>query len=159
MGVHGHGCGALGGVKDVRGSASFEDCETVFRYLRCIRQGCVEAPVLWDEWCHPRVVESGREMDGQRLGSDDYRFSCMMWEENCWIFSYDWGNLKNMVNGITDELTAGNGAQTWVIVMDEYVQGRRRVDIGGGRQGERLGDAFRGSFWRVGVSVWEELEG
>ena len=34
-------------MQDVRGSASFENCETEFRYSRCIRQGGVEALVLW----------------------------------------------------------------------------------------------------------------
>ena len=33
--------------QDVRGSARFESCETEFRYSRCVRQGGVEAPVLW----------------------------------------------------------------------------------------------------------------
>ena len=47
-GVHGHLTAALlAEMQDVRGSASFENCETEFRYSRCIRQGGVEAPVLW----------------------------------------------------------------------------------------------------------------
>ena len=37
----------LAEMQDVRGSASFENCETELRYSRCIRQGDVEAPVLW----------------------------------------------------------------------------------------------------------------
>ena len=47
-GVHGHLTAALlAAMHDVRGSASFEKCKTEFRYSRCIRQGGVEAPVLW----------------------------------------------------------------------------------------------------------------
>ena len=47
-GVHGHPTAAvLAEMQDVRGSASFENSETEFRYSRCIRQGGVEAPVLW----------------------------------------------------------------------------------------------------------------
>ena len=47
-GVHGHLTAALlAEMQDVRGSASFENSETEFRYSRCIRQGGVEAPVLW----------------------------------------------------------------------------------------------------------------
>ena len=47
-GVHGHLTAALlAEMQDVRGSASFENSETEFRYSQCIRQGGVEAPVLW----------------------------------------------------------------------------------------------------------------
>ena len=31
-------------MKDLKGKASFESCETKFRYSRCIRHGIVEAP-------------------------------------------------------------------------------------------------------------------
>ena len=48
-GVHGHVAAALlKEMQDVRGSACFENCETEFRYSRCIRQGGAEAPVLWE---------------------------------------------------------------------------------------------------------------
>ena len=36
-------CGAVE-MRGLNGKASFEFCETEFRYLRCIRQGSVEAP-------------------------------------------------------------------------------------------------------------------
>ena len=48
-GVHGHLTAALlAEMQNVRGSASFENSETEFRYTRCIRQGVVKAPVPWD---------------------------------------------------------------------------------------------------------------
>ena len=50
-GIHGHVVAAsLAEMQDVRGLACFENSETEFRYSRCIRQGGVEAPVLWDVW-------------------------------------------------------------------------------------------------------------
>ena len=46
--VHGHLTVALlAEIQDVRGSASFQNIETDFSCSRCIRQGGVEAPVLW----------------------------------------------------------------------------------------------------------------
>ena len=46
-GTHGHVVAALlAEMQDVTGSARFENCETQFRYSKCIRQGGVEAPVL-----------------------------------------------------------------------------------------------------------------
>ena len=47
-GLHGHVAAALlAEMQHVPGSACFENCETEFRNTRCIRQGGVEAPVLW----------------------------------------------------------------------------------------------------------------
>ena len=37
----------LAEMQDMKGSACFENCEIEFRYAKCIRQGGVEAPVLW----------------------------------------------------------------------------------------------------------------
>ena len=36
-------------MKDLRGIASFEGCKTEVRYSTCIRQGSVEAPILWEK--------------------------------------------------------------------------------------------------------------
>ena len=58
----------LAEMQDVRGSASFENCGTEFQYFRCIRQGGVEAPVLWGAHCQIRAVEIGGEVASQRLG-------------------------------------------------------------------------------------------
>ena len=45
-GVHGHVAAALPAeMQDVRGSAYFENCETEFKYSRCIRQVDVDAPL------------------------------------------------------------------------------------------------------------------
>ena len=47
-------------MKDVGGSAWFEHCETEFCWPRGIRQGGVEAPVLW-------IVESRKDKEDQRM--------------------------------------------------------------------------------------------
>ena len=48
IGAHGHVVAALlAEMQDVKGSACLENCETEFRYSKCIRQGGLEAPVLW----------------------------------------------------------------------------------------------------------------
>ena len=58
-GVCGHVVVALLAVmQDVKGSACFENCETEFRYSRCIRQGSVEAPRAVGTRGQIRVVES-----------------------------------------------------------------------------------------------------
>ena len=38
----------LAEMQDVKGSARFENCDKEFGYSKCVRQGGVEAPVLWD---------------------------------------------------------------------------------------------------------------
>ena len=48
-GVQSHLTAALlAEMQDVPGSTCFENSEPEFRYLRGIRRGCVEAPVLWE---------------------------------------------------------------------------------------------------------------
>ena len=54
-------------MKDVKGSACFENCETELRSSMCIRQGGVEVSVLWSRVTKIRTVESRDEMEGQML--------------------------------------------------------------------------------------------
>ena len=69
-GVHGHVSAALlAEMQDVQGSTCFENCETEFRYSRCIRQGGLEAPVLRGRVAKQCVVESRGKMEGLRMGS------------------------------------------------------------------------------------------
>ena len=69
-GVHGHLTVALlAEMQDVRGSASFEDSETEFRYSRCIRQGGVEAPVLWERCSQVCAVEKLKKSGEPKVGS------------------------------------------------------------------------------------------
>ena len=58
----------LAEMQDMKGSACFENCETVFRYAKCIRQGGVEAPVLWERVAVYVLWKAERKMEGQRMG-------------------------------------------------------------------------------------------
>ena len=82
-------------MKDVRGSACFENCETEFSFLRRIRQGGIEAPVLWGRFAKHVLWKVEKEMEnngwsimfgGER--EDEHLFSGMMWVVNNWIFSH-----------------------------------------------------------------------
>ena len=67
--VHGHQTAALlAEMQDVRGSACFENSKTEFRYSRCIRQGCVEAPVPWGRVAQNVLWKAEEKWEGQRLG-------------------------------------------------------------------------------------------
>ena len=48
--------------------ACFEDCETEFRYSKCVRQGSVEAPVE-RRVTQTLVVGGGQGMEGQVVGN------------------------------------------------------------------------------------------
>ena len=64
--VHGHVAAALlAEIQGFQGSACFENCETQFS---CIRQGGVEAPVLWRRVAK-YVVESRGKVEGQKTGT------------------------------------------------------------------------------------------
>ena len=53
----------------VRGSACFENCETEFWYSKCVRQGRVEALVLWETCLYIASVEG----EGQEVGAVVWR--------------------------------------------------------------------------------------
>ena len=79
IGVSGHVVAAfLAEMQDVRGSACFENCETAFRYSRCIRQGGVEAVCCGGAWpnaCFGKPRKNGRPEGGnfpfERKHDDD----------------------------------------------------------------------------------------
>ena len=73
IGTHGHVVAAsLAQMQDVKGSACFENCETEFRYSKCMRQRGVEAPVLWGRvanYVHWKAEERWKARGGDcRLG-------------------------------------------------------------------------------------------
>ena len=111
-GVHGHLTAALlAGMQDVRGSASFENCATEFRYSRCVRQGGVEAPVLWEriaEYVLWKAEEKWRAkgwgLSFGRQHDNEHTLRGMMWADNYWLFSHSREELVCMVNDIIEEL-------------------------------------------------------
>ena len=89
-GVHGHLTAALlAEMQDVRGSASFENSETEFRYSRCIRQGGVEAPVLWERVAKSVLLKAeekwrakGGELPFGGQHDNEFVLRWMMWADN-----------------------------------------------------------------------------
>ena len=85
--MHGHLTAALlTEMQDVRGSPSFENSETEFRYSRSIRQGGVEAPMMWGRVakCVLCKAEEKWRAKGSRLScggqhDNDYTLRGMMW--------------------------------------------------------------------------------
>ena len=68
--THGHVVAALlAEMQDVKGSACFEHCETEFRYSKCIRQGGVEAPVLWGRVATYVLWKVEEKWKSQRMGT------------------------------------------------------------------------------------------
>ena len=62
-----------------------------------------------------------------------------------WILRDDREKLQSTVNDIINELMdVDMEAQAGVAVVGEYVQGRSRGNVEGGRQREELGDAVHG---------------
>ena len=96
-------------MKDVRGSACCENCETEFRFSRCIRQGGVEAPVLWGRvtkyvlWkAETKSKAKGWKVAFGGEGDNEYLLSGMMRADTHWLFCDDKGKLTWMVNDIIE---------------------------------------------------------
>ena len=97
-GDHGHVVAALlEEMQDVQGSASFENCETEFRYSRCIRQGGVE-PQYWGVAWPKKCLAFGGKYDIECMVRG------MMWARNYWLFSDSKDQLVCMVKNIIAEL-------------------------------------------------------
>ena len=101
----------LAEMQDVRGSASFENSETKFQYSWCIRQGGVEAPVLWGRVAKYVLWKAEEKWTPKGWGSSfggehdsEYTLRGVMWADNFWIFSEDREKLICMVNDIIEEL-------------------------------------------------------
>ena len=85
-------CGSsFEGKKDVRGCACFENCETEFRYSKCIREEGWRLQCVIAKSGQIRFVESLEERKARRWdfafggdGDDEYLFRGMMWAKSLW---------------------------------------------------------------------------
>ena len=106
MGTHGHVVAALlQEMKDVKGPACFENCETEFLYSQRMRQGSEEAPVLSEKWSN-MSCGSPRGSRRPRVGwvcSVEKEMMQIQWWADMRIFCDDQEKLTRMVNFI-DEL-------------------------------------------------------
>ena len=112
IGTHGHVVAALlAEMQNVRGLACFENCETDFCYSKCIRQGGVEASILWGrvvKYVLWKIEEKWKARGwGLSFGGEDdneYVLRSMMWADNYWLFCHDREVLVHMVNDVIEEL-------------------------------------------------------
>ena len=129
-GVHGHLTAALlAEMQDVQGSLCFENSETEFRCSRCIRQGGVEAPVLWGRVAKYVLWKAEEKVEGQRLElpfgeqrDNVYVLRGMMWADNYCLF---FDNRESDMHGDRHHRRAigsGYGAQARIVVVDKYSQ-------------------------------------
>ena len=99
-----------------------------------------------------RAVESRGKWKAKALGTwfgaegdDEYRFSSMMWADNCSIFSDDKEKLTSTAHDIIDELLdldmEPKGESLW---WTSTCKAEAGSDLGGGRQRQELEDAVRG---------------
>ena len=105
-GAHGHVAALLAEMQDVQGSACFENCDTEFGGSRCIRQGGVEAPVLWGRVAK-YVPWKPEEKWKARFGGEndnEYVLQGMVWADYCWLLCDNKEGLVSRVNEIIAEL-------------------------------------------------------
>ena len=123
-GVHGHLTAALlAEIQDVRGSASFENSETEFRYSRCIRQGGVEATVLWGrvaKYVQWKAKGWGLPFGGRH--DNEYVLRGMMLADSYWLFC---DNREIDMHGERRHgrvAGLGHGTQAGIAVVDWHAQ-------------------------------------
>ena len=156
----------------MKGSAWFENCETEFRYSKCIRQGGVEAPVLWGRWpstCFGKLKKDGKPEDGDcHLGGggggggesdNEYVLRSMMWADNNWLFCHSREILVHMVNGFVEELlnldrNPKPESLWWTSSYEE--EDKLTLQVGGGGKDWEL--PFREVFEGWVVSVFSVME-
>ena len=93
------------------GKAMFECVESSFAFNRCLRQGSVEAPRLWQKMATQILANVEEEWMEQRKGvlmnieaegevHQIYRF---MWADNFWIMSHSNKHLEQMLKDLIEE--------------------------------------------------------
>ena len=165
-------------MQNVRESACFENSETEFRYWRCIRQGGVEAPVLWGRVAKYVLWKAkfwGLPLRGQH--DNEYVLRGMTWADNYWLFCINRERLTCMVNDIIEELLdldmgpkpeslwwtnthkcedmttlrVGSRGNTWDLPFREVFEVlgcRCHLDVKGFQGAERTMCKGLGSWWR-----------
>ena len=88
----------------LEGKAMFECVESSFNFTRCLRQGNVEAPRLWQMMAAqlPATVEGKWKQKNLGLlldikGEKAHQICSFMWDDNFWIMSHSKGNLSRML--------------------------------------------------------------
>ena len=97
-------------MSGLSGKATFECVESNFNFNKCLRQGSVEAPRLWqkmasqilanveEEWMKKRKVIL-LDMEGERA----HQICSFVWADNFWIMSHSKENLEHMLRDLIEE--------------------------------------------------------
>ena len=101
----------LAEMQDVQGFVTFENCDTGFMHSKCIRQGGVEAPVLWSRvakyvlWkAEVKWKATGWGLTFGGENDNECVLRCMMWADNYWSFFDNKERLVCMVSDTIEEL-------------------------------------------------------
>ena len=116
-------------MSGLSGKAMFECVGSSFTFNRCLRQGSVEAPRLWqkvatqilanveEEWMKQR---KGVLMDIETEGGGEHQICSFMWTDNFWTMSHSKKHLEQMLKDPIEE--AGKADLEPKPVVDEHVR-------------------------------------
>ena len=92
------------------GKAMFECVESYFNSNRCLRQGSVEVPWLWQMMAvqlHASVKGKWTQKNMGLLldskGGKAHQICSFMWADNFWILSHSKSNLEQMLRNLMEE--------------------------------------------------------
>ena len=101
-------------MSGLEGKATFECVERSFNFNRCLRQGSVEAPRLWQMMAAQLLVSvegTWRQKNMGLLldfkGEKVHQICSFVWADNFWIMSHSKRNLEQMPRDLTEEAEVG----------------------------------------------------
>ena len=100
-------------MSGLEGKAMFECVESSFTFNRCLRQGSVDAPRLWQMMvaqllASVEAVETEKKKHGslvglQRRGEKAHQICSFMWTDNFWIVSHSKRNWEQLLRDLIEE--------------------------------------------------------
>ena len=92
------------------GLAMFECVESKFSFARCIRQGSVEAPRLWQKMAMQILANVEQGWKKKRVGvildlggERTHHICSFMWADNYWAMSHSMALLEQMLKDLIQE--------------------------------------------------------
>ena len=97
-------------MSGLSGKATFECVESNFRFDRCLRQGSVEAPRLWQKMANQILANVEEEWMKKRKGilldkdgAKVHQICSLMWADNFWIMSHSEENMELVLRDLMQE--------------------------------------------------------
>ena len=97
-------------MSGLEGQAMFECVESSFVSNRCLRQGSVEAPRLWQKMATQILANVEEGWMKKRIdilldiaGGREHQICSLMWDDNFWIVSHSKENLELMLRDLIEE--------------------------------------------------------